>query len=125
MKTKEQLKALQARRLRKRLHVRRVLRTNKPTPRLTVFRSCKNIYSQIVDDHAGRTLVAASSLDAALRAEAGGKKKSEVATLVGKALAEKAKAAGIESVRFDRGSYKFHGRIKALAEAAREGGLKF
>jgi large subunit ribosomal protein L18 len=125
MKTTAQIKKLQARRLRKRLHVRRKLRTNKPTPRLTVFRSCKNIYGQIIDDHAGKTLCAASSRDRVLRDELTGKKKAEVAIEVGRLLAQRAKDAGVDHVRFDRGCYKFHGRVKALAEAAREGGLKF
>jgi large subunit ribosomal protein L18 len=105
--------------------VRRVLRTNRPTPRLSVFRSCKNIYGQVIDDHQGRTLAAASSLDTELRGSLSGKKKTEVAVEVGRLLAKRARAAGIEAVRFDRGACKYHGRIKALAEAAREGGLKF
>jgi large subunit ribosomal protein L18 len=125
MKTREQTKRLLARRMRKRLHVRRRLRDNDLPPRLTVFRSCKNIYGQIVDDHAGRTLVAASSLDKGLRGVVAGKRKTDVAVEVGRVLAERAKAAGIEQVRFDRGCYRFHGRVKALADAVRAGGLKF
>ena len=125
MKTREQLKRLQARRKRKRLHVRRRLRDHVALPRLTVFRSAKNIYGQIIDDIGGVTVVSASSRDKSLRDGFGDKKKTDVATEVGKALAERAKEKGIERVRFDRGCYKFHGRVKALAEAAREGGLKF
>ena len=125
MKTKEQTKKLQARRKRKGLHVSRKIRTHGSTPRLTVFRSCKNIYGQIIDDEGGRTLVAVSSRDQTIRSMLSGKKKADAATEVGKVLAERAKEAGIERVRFDRGWYKFHGRIKALAEAAREGGLRF
>ena len=125
MKTKEEAKSLQARRTRKRLHVRRALRTNKATPRLTVFRSGKNIYSQIIDDTAGRTIASASSLDGSIRGSVAGKKKTEVAAEVGKMLAERAKEAGVTTVRFDRGCYRFHGRVKALADAAREGGLEF
>jgi len=125
MKTKQQTKRLRAQRRRKILHVRRKIRTHGSTPRLTVFRSNKNIYSQIVDDEAGRTLVSASSRDKTVRDSLSGKKKSEVAVEVGKVLAERARTAGIERVRFDRGWYKFHGRVKALADAAREAGLSF
>ncbi len=91
-------------------------------PRLSVFRSNKDIYVQIVDDSKGNTLLAASSRDKALA----GKKvnKTEQAKLVGNSIAEKAKAAGITTVVFDRGGYLYHGRVKALAEAAREAGLK-
>ena len=91
-------------------------------PRLSVFRSNKQIYAQIIDDSTGRTLAAAGSLglDAAK-----GIAKVEQAAVVGKAIAEKAKGAGIESVVFDRNGYLYHGRVKHLAEAAREGGLKF
>lgn len=125
MKTREQTKRLQARRKRKMLHVRRRLRDHKALPRLTVFRSSKNIYGQIIDDIGGVTVASASSRDKSLKGEIAGKKKTDVATEVGKVLAARAKEKGIERVRFDRGCYKFHGRVKALAEAAREGGLKF
>ncbi|MCA8972889.1 MAG: 50S ribosomal protein L18 [Planctomycetes bacterium] len=125
MKTREQTKRLEDRRKRKRLHVRRRLRDNVALPRLSVFRSSKNIYGQIINDVDGVTIVAASSRDKALRDALGGKKKTDVAVEVGKALAARAKEKGIGKVRFDRGSYKFHGRVKALAEAAREGGLEF
>ncbi len=107
------------------MHVRRVLRIKLERPRLTVFRSCKQIYCQIIDDLAGVTLVSSSSRDKDLRDSLGKKKKSQVAAEVGKTVAAKAKEKGIGPVRFDRGSYKYHGRVKALAEAAREGGLQF
>jgi large subunit ribosomal protein L18 len=94
-------------------------------PRLSVFRSGKNIYAQVIDDAQGRTLAAASSLDKTLRAElkTGGDKAAAAA--VGKLVAERALAAGVKQVVFDRGSYLYHGRVQALAEAAREGGLDF
>lgn len=89
-------------------------------PRLSVFRSGKNIYAQIIDDSAGRTLVEASSLKLSAKA-----KKTETSRAVGSALAQAALPKNIISVVFDRGGYKYHGRVKALAEGAREGGLKF
>ncbi|MGH2538457.1 MAG: 50S ribosomal protein L18 [Candidatus Promineifilaceae bacterium] len=91
-------------------------------PRLNVFRSLRHIYAQLIDDTSGRTLVAASTLE---QEEGAGKDKTEEAARVGKSLAERAKAAGVEQAVFDRGGYRYHGRVKALAEAAREGGLKF
>lgn len=94
-------------------------------PRLNVFRSIDHIYAQVIDDVAGRTIVSASTVDTDLRADMNGKTKKEQATLVGKAVANRAKTAGIETVVFDRGGYLYHGRIQALAEGAREGGLKF
>jgi large subunit ribosomal protein L18 len=94
-------------------------------PRLSVFRSSKHIYGQIIDDTAGRTLVAASSLDKGLKAELKTGADMAAAKEVGMLLAKKAKEAGIEAVVFDRGGYKYHGRVKALADAAREGGLAF
>src|SRR5438445_10771007 len=94
-------------------------------PRLSVFRSSRHIYAQIIDDNAGRTLTAASTLEAGLKPNLKTGADSAAATAVGKLLAERAKAAGIERVVFDRGAYLYHGRIKALADAAREGGLQF
>ena len=91
-------------------------------PRLNVFRSTKNIYAQIIDDVAGNTLVAASSLDKAI--EGNGSNKA-AARAVGKLIAERAKAKGIDTVVFDRGGYLYHGRVAELAEGAREGGLEF
>ena len=94
-------------------------------PRLSVFRSGKHIYAQIIDDTAGRTLAAASSLDATLRPDLRTGADRQAAGAVGKLVAERALAAGVSQVVFDRGSYIYHGRVKALAEAAREGGLQF
>ena len=94
-------------------------------PRLSVFRSGKNIYAQVIDDAHGRTLAAASSLDVDLKAQLRTGADRGAATAVGKLVAERAKAAGVTHVVFDRGSYLYHGRVKALAEAAREGGLDF
>jgi len=94
-------------------------------PRLSVFRSGKNIYAQVIDDAAGVTLAAASSLDTAVRAEGKTGADKAAAAAVGKLVAERAVAAGVSLVVFDRGSYLYHGRVKALAEAAREGGLSF
>ena len=95
------------------------------TPRMTVFRSNKQIYVQFIDDLAGVTLASASSLDKEVVEAAAGKNKTEVAALVGKLAAERATAKGITTVAFDRNGYLYHGRVKQLAEAAREGGLKF
>jgi large subunit ribosomal protein L18 len=94
-------------------------------PRLNVFRSIAEIYAQVIDDEAGQTLTAASTVDHELRGQMEGLKKSEQARLVGKALAERARAKGITKVVFDRGGYRYIGRVKALADGAREGGLDF
>ena len=94
-------------------------------PRLSVFRSHQHIYAQIVDDAAGRTLVSASSRDKQLRAALAYGGNAAAAKAVGKALGERARQAGLTQVVFDRGGYKYHGRVKALAEAAREAGLQF
>ena len=92
-------------------------------PRLSVFRSNKEIYAQIINDETGETLAAASSRDKDVTGK--GSSKTEQAGLVGKLVAEKALAAGVTAIRFDRGGYLYHGRVKSLAEGAREGGLKF
>jgi len=94
-------------------------------PRLSVFRSGKHIYAQVIDDAVGRTLAAASTLDKALREGGNTGADKDAAASVGKLVAERAVAAGVTKVVFDRGSYLYHGRVKALAEAAREGGLAF
>jgi large subunit ribosomal protein L18 len=94
-------------------------------PRLSVYRSSKNIYAQIIDDAAGRTLAAASTLDKDLRGSLAKGTDKAAAEAVGKALAERAVKAGIKDVVFDRGGYLYHGRVKALADGAREGGLNF
>ena len=108
-------------RIRKR--IRKVSFGTPERPRLSVFRSNKEIYAQVIDDTSGKTLASASSRDKELTEAKG--TKSELATEVGKALAKKALAAGVESVAFDRGGYQYNGRVKSLAEGAREGGLKF
>jgi large subunit ribosomal protein L18 len=94
-------------------------------PRLNVFRSLDNIFAQVIDDTAGVTLVSASTIDKQIRAQVEGKTKTESAKIVGKILAARAKEAGIAKVVFDRGGYRYHGRVAALAEGAREGGLEF
>ena len=105
--------------------IRKKIEGDQTRPRLSVFRSAKHIYAQVVDDIQGRTLVAASSLTADVKESLTGKKKSERAEVVGKKLAEVAKAAGIKAVVFDRNGYPYHGRVAALAKGAREGGLEF
>jgi len=114
------------------LRIRRTMRNRtrlrkmaKGRPRLTVFRSSKQIYAQVIDDAAGRTLAAASTLDRDLRSSLKGGADTAAAAAVGKLIAERAKAAGVDAVVFDRGGYLYHGRVKALADAAREGGLTF
>ena len=92
-------------------------------PRLSVFRSNKHIYAQVIDDRAGRTVAAASSMEAPLRTQVA--KGADLAQLVGKLVAERALAAGVKTVVFDRGGYRYHGRVKALGDAAREAGLAF
>ncbi len=116
-----------SREARKRRHrrVRAKISGTAARPRLNVFRSLGNVYVQVIDDEAGHTLVAASTLERGLASELAGKDKKAQATVVGKALAERAVALGIEEVVFDRGGYPYHGRIRAVAEGAREGGLKF
>jgi len=94
-------------------------------PRLSVFRSGKNIYAQVIDDTQGKTLAAASTLEKEIRAEGKTGADKAAASAVGKLVAQRATAAGVSAVVFDRGSYLYHGRVKALAEAAREGGLSF
>jgi large subunit ribosomal protein L18 len=103
----------------------RLARRRNDRPRLSVFRSSRQIYAQVIDDAAGRTLCAASSIDKELRAELKTGATKEAAAAVGKLLAARAVAAGLDQVVFDRGAYLYHGRVKALADAAREGGLTF
>jgi large subunit ribosomal protein L18 len=112
---------------RKRRHtrIRTTVTGTSDKPRLCVFRSLSNIYAQIIDDTSGVTLVSAGSLTSEMKDKSGGKNKTQIAELVGSVLAEKAKEKGISEIVFDRGGYKYHGRIKALAEAARKAGLKF
>ena len=111
-----------ARRAKIKVRVRRKVQGTPERPRLSVYRSNKGIYAQIIDDENGRTLASASSLKDKQANEVA---KTEHARIVGQAIAEKAKAAGIASVVFDRNGYLYHGRVKALADAAREGGLQF
>ncbi|HZL60166.1 MAG TPA: 50S ribosomal protein L18 [Stellaceae bacterium] len=111
---------------RRRTRVRhRITRNARGRLRLAVFRSSKHIYAQVIDDLAGKTLAAASSLDKDLRESVKTGANKDAAAAVGKLLAARAKAAGVTAVVFDRGGYIFHGRVKALADAAREGGLEF
>jgi large subunit ribosomal protein L18 len=110
---------------RRHARVRKIVQGTPERPRLNVFRSLAEIYVQVIDDEAGRTLLSASTVDHDLRAKMKSLKKSEQARLVGQAVAERAKALGIQKVVFDRGGYRYQGRVKALAEAAREGGLEF
>ncbi|HZD09814.1 MAG TPA: 50S ribosomal protein L18 [Candidatus Binatia bacterium] len=116
-----------SREARKRRHrrVRAKISGTASRPRLNVFRSLGNIYVQVIDDEAGHTLFSASTLESELAPDLEGKDKKGQAAVVGKAVAERAVEAGIEEVVFDRGGYPYHGRVKALAEAARDGGLKF
>jgi len=107
----------------RRKRIRRRIQGDATRPRLSVFRSAHHIYAQIVDDARGVTLVSASSRDANLTAEGAGK--TGLSTAVGKRLAEQAKAQGVTKVAFDRGGYLYHGRVKALADGARAGGLDF
>jgi large subunit ribosomal protein L18 len=94
-------------------------------PRLCVFRSLSHIYAQVIDDSQGHTLTTASTLDPEIRGELNGKAKAAQAALVGTVVAKRALSLGIDQVVFDRGGYQYHGRVKALAEAARQAGLKF
>ncbi|HUT19017.1 MAG TPA: 50S ribosomal protein L18 [Anaerolineae bacterium] len=105
--------------------VRRKISGTGSVPRLSVFRSLKHVYAQIIDDTAGMTLVSASTLDADVRDQVAGLNKTEQAKVVGKRLAEKALSSGVTQVVFDRGGYLYHGRVKALADASREAGLEF
>jgi large subunit ribosomal protein L18 len=112
-------------RVRRHVRVRINLQGTQQRPRLSVFRSLSEIYAQIIDDKAGQTIVSASTIDQELRSKMEGLKKSEQAKMVGKMLAERAKGKGVQTVVFDRGGFKYSGRVKALADGAREGGLEF
>ncbi len=125
MSSSNQLKAKTTRRLRRKRHIRQTVFGNAQKPRLTVFRSHQNISCQLIDDYSGVTLASASTLGKDVRGQLegfGGNCKA--AAFVGKAIAERLKVLGITSVQFDRNGYRFHGRVKALVEAAREAGLK-
>lgn len=112
-------------RVRRHNRIRAKVSGSEARPRLSVFRSTVNIYAQVIDDLKGTTLVSASTIDSDVAAQLTGKSKVEAARLVGKIVAERAKDAGISKVVFDRGGYKYHGRVAALAEGAREAGLEF
>jgi large subunit ribosomal protein L18 len=112
-------------RLRRHSRVRKRVAGSTERPRLSVFRSNVHIYAQVIDDIAGRTLAAASTVEKDVAGSVDGQTKTEQAKAIGKLIAERAKAAGIEKVVFDRGGFKYHGRVQALADAAREAGLDF
>jgi large subunit ribosomal protein L18 len=111
--------------LRRRASIRKQLFGTQERPRLSIFRSDKHIYAQVIDDYAGKTLAAAATTAADVRGDLKNGGNVAAAKKVGTLIAERAKAAGISAVAFDRGGRRYHGRIKALADAAREGGLKF
>ncbi len=112
-------------RIRRHRRVRKKVHGTPQRPRLCVFRSNMHIYAQVIDDTVGRTLAAASTVEPELRASLTGKTKTEQAKVVGAVIAERARSIGIERVVFDRGGFKYHGRVQALADAARAGGLQF
>ena len=112
-------------RIRRHKRVRARISGTPERPRLNVFRSLDHIYAQVIDDEAGHTLVSASTVDRDLRSQVTDKNKTEAAKLVGELVAKRAQKAGIKQVVFDRGGYKYHGRIRALADGAREAGLEF
>ncbi len=114
-----------AARIRRHRRVRKKVRGTAARPRLCVFRSLSHIYAQVVDDDSGRTLAAASDLEAELRSDGKAGTKTAVAAKVGALVGRRSRETGVEQVIFDRGGYRYHGRVKALAEAAREAGLKF
>jgi large subunit ribosomal protein L18 len=112
-------------RIRRHKRVRKLISGTPEAPRLSVFRSLSDIYAQVIDDKAGCTLAAASSIDHDLRSQTDGKNKTDQAKLVGELVAKRAKDKGITRVVFDRGGFRYIGRVKALADAAREAGLEF
>jgi large subunit ribosomal protein L18 len=125
MATTKQLKKKSAQLDRRHRRVRARVSGTDTRPRLNVFRSLTNIYAQVIDDLSGHTLASASTIDTEVAKQINGKTKKEAAKIVGQVLAQRAKAAGVEAVVFDRGGYQYHGRVAALAEGAREGGLNF
>ncbi len=120
-----QQKTTNKQRWRRTNHVRKKVRGDAERPRLSVRRSNKHLYCQLIDDEAGKTIVSASTVDKALASKISYGGNVAAARIVGEAIAERAKAAGVNQIRFDRGSYRFHGRVAELANAAREGGLEF
>ena len=120
-----QREIIETRRVRRQRRVRKKLTGTTERPRLCIFRSSKHIYAQVINDANGTTLASASSLDPEIKGQAAYGGNKAAAALVGKAVAERAKQAGIDKICFDRRSYKYHGRVQALADAAREAGLQF
>lgn len=118
-------KKIREARLRRHRRVRSKVVGTTERPRLNVFRSLRHMYAQIIDDSAGHTMVSASTMDSEVSTQCEGRHKSEQARIVGRVLAERALAKGVTQVVFDRGGYQYHGRVKELAEGAREGGLQF
>jgi len=118
-KSKEETRA------RRKMSIRKKVNGTAERPRLSVFRSAKHIYAQVIDDTAHKTVAMASTMDETLKGSLSGLKKSEKAKKIGAAIAERCKAKGIEAVVFDRNGFIYHGRVQALADAAREAGLKF
>jgi len=125
MATSKQLKKKSAQLDRRHRRVRARVSGTAERPRLNVFRSLTNIYVQVIDDISGHTLASASTIDKEVAGQLDGKSKLEAAKIVGQTVAARAKAAGVKAVVFDRGGYQYHGRVAALAEGAREGGLEF
>ena len=125
MATAKQLKKKSAQQDRRHRRVRARVNGTTERPRLNVYRSLSNIFAQVIDDLSGKTLASASTIDSAVAAQIVGKNQVEAAKIVGQIVAERAKAAGVKAVVFDRGGYQYHGRVAALAEGAREGGLDF
>ena len=125
LRFKGKAKTARAKRVVRHIRVRRKIEGVPERPRMAVFRSSQHISVQVIDDSIGHTVASASDMDVELRAECQGKPKTEVARLVGALAASRSKAAGVTSVVFDRGGYAYHGRVQALADAAREGGLEF
>lgn len=120
-----QAKTKYAARKRRHARVRSKVSGSQQRPRLSIYRSLTNIYAQVIDDINGKTLVSANTLEQDIAAQLAGKSKVEAARIVGKIVAERAKDAGISKVVFDRGGYRYHGRVAALADGAREAGLEF
>ncbi len=125
MSSKNQRQIVQSRRLRRQRLVRKRLAGTAERPRLAIFRSSKHIYAQVINDASATTLAQASTLDPEVRGQAAYGGNKAAASVVGRVVAERAKQAGIDKVCFDRRSYRYHGRVQALADAAREAGLKF
>ncbi len=119
--------ALDSRKARERRHrrLRATISGSAARPRLNVYRSLSHIYAQVIDDETGHTLASASTIDKGIAGQMAGKTKKQQAELVGQAVAERAREVGVEAVVFDRGGYIYHGRVKALADGARKGGLRF